>query len=47
MNGKCHYQLDGIDEDGQKWYECMTHKELAPSPDAPCSGYEEIPYEET
>lgn len=42
----CEYELDGHDTDGTTWYLCVTHNEQAPSPDAPCAGYEEIPYEE-
>lgn len=40
-NGECEYRLDGKDTDGTKWYQCKTHMELAPSPDAPCAGYVE------
>jgi hypothetical protein len=45
MNGECKYVYDGTDTDGTKWYYCLTHKQLAPSPDAPCAGYKEIPHE--
>jgi hypothetical protein len=41
MNGQCKYKYDGKDTDGTKWYRCLTHNELAPSKDAPCSGYKE------
>jgi hypothetical protein len=44
VNGTCEYVFDGTDTDGTKWYRCVTHDELAPSPDAPCDGYQEIPY---
>lgn len=46
MNGQCEYKKDGVDSDGTVWYLCLVHDELAPSQDAPCAGYEEIPYEE-
>ena len=46
MNGICEYEFDGTDTDGTKWYRCVTHDELAPSPDAPCAKYEEIPYDD-
>lgn len=44
MNGECKYIFDGKDTDGTEWHKCITHNELAPSPDAPCAGYEEVPY---
>lgn len=44
MNGQCEYVRDGRDTDGTIWYRCTTHDELAPSQDAPCAGYIEIPY---
>lgn len=34
---ECEYEFDGKDSDGTKWYICLTHDELAPSQDAPCS----------
>lgn len=40
----CKYEFDGTDTDGTDWYRCLTHGELAPSPDAPCAGYVEKPY---
>lgn len=46
MNGNCDYTFEGKDTDGTRWYRCITHDELAPSPDAPCAGYQEIPYKE-
>lgn len=46
MNGDCEYKFDGVDTDGTEWYLCLTHNELAPSPDAPCAGYQEISYNE-
>lgn len=45
MNGDCEYKAHGTDTDGTEWFFCSTHNELAPSQDAPCAGYEEIPYE--
>lgn len=47
MNGWCEYVLDGHDTDGTPWYRCVTHNEVEISPDAPCAGYEEIPYTKT
>lgn len=44
MNGDCEYVREGRDTDGTIWYRCITHDELAPSNEAPCAGYEEIPY---
>lgn len=44
MNGQCEYEYHGEDTDGTKWYQCTTHERMALSPDAPCDGYEEIPY---
>ena len=44
MNGECKYNLDGEDTNGEIWYRCTTHDELAPSNWAPCAGYKEIPY---
>jgi len=44
MNGQCEYVIDGTDTDSTVWYRCTTHEELAPSQDAPCAGYQEIPY---
>lgn len=46
MNGECEYIYDGTDTDGTRWYTCLTHNESAPSMDAPCDGYQEIPYAE-
>ncbi len=46
MNGWCEYIHDGYDTDGTEWFRCTTHDELAPSSDAPCAGYEEIPYQQ-
>ena len=45
MNGNCKYILDGTDFDGTDWYKCLAHDELAPSDQAPCSGYEEVEYD--
>lgn len=47
MNGQCEYVYDGEDTDGTVWYRCLTHDELAPSPDAPCDGYQEITYSQS
>lgn len=48
MSGwNCEYEFDGTDTDGTKWYRCTVHEELAPSPDAPCAGYQEEPYMQT
>lgn len=41
----CDYKFDGRDTDGLKWYRCKVHDETAPSPDAPCAGYIEEPYQ--
>lgn len=46
MNGTCKYQLDGQDTNGEEWYYCTTHDELAISDEAPCNGYQEIPYDD-
>ena len=39
-NDDCEYKLDGTDTDGTKWYQCIVHDCLAPSPDAPCADWE-------
>lgn len=44
MNGECVYIFDGFDTDGEGWYRCTTHDELAPSGEAPCAGYIEKIY---
>ena len=36
----CAYEFDGHDTDGTEWHRCKTHDETAPSPDAPCAGWE-------
>lgn len=41
----CEFHPEGVDADGTKWYRCDVHNEAAPSPDAPCAGYIEEPYE--
>lgn len=46
MNGDCKYVRDGRDTDGTIWYRCTTHDMPEPSKDAPCAGYEEIPYKD-
>lgn len=46
MNGECVFIFEGDDTDGQAWYLCTTHEELAPSPYAPCAGYIEVPYDD-
>lgn len=45
MNGDCSYTYMNKDTDGTKWYMCDTHSCLAPSKDAPCANYIEIPYD--
>lgn len=37
MSGECIYELDGTDTDGTEWFLCLTHDDLALSPDAPCA----------
>jgi hypothetical protein len=44
MNGDCEYEFEGYDTDGTEWFHCTTHDSIEISPDAPCNGYEEIPY---
>jgi hypothetical protein len=44
VNGVCVYFYHGKDDDGTLMFECRTHGCIELSPDAPCNGYIEIPY---